>query len=226
MVVLYILGHGLMAAMIREVAATIPGVYVMDWESPARKIRPDAVVIHVGSDRLTREVLDWCDATGIPIIFASSGQEEFLKGTTARVVHAPNLAPAVVQFFEELSLFVRSGFRLVRIYESHQASKPKGDSGTAKKIASIGGLPQSAIYSIRKPIEQRRLGVPEEYLGGHAYHWVVLKDSVGRTRTLKIKMHGRREYAEGAIEIARKLIARGPANLKRRIYSVSEVLAM
>lgn len=230
MIILYKIGCGSMAAEIEKVAKEMGGVYVLDWDDPRRVIRPDAVVIDVGSGRLTRKALDWCDATGIPYILAASGLDKFLKGTTARIVHAPNLAMPAVKFFEDLPRkveeFAAQGFKPVKIYESHQTKKPRNGSGTARKIADICELPYSAIYPIRNPLWQRKLGVPEEYLDGHAYHWVVFRDAAGRTRILSLKIHGRREYAEGAIEGARRIVKRGPANLKRRTYTFSEVLAM
>nr|TKS16520.1 dihydrodipicolinate reductase family protein [Populus alba] len=89
--------------------------------------------------------------------------------------------------------------------ESHQAAK-LDTSATAKAVIScfkkLGVSFDDQIEMIWDPKEQKELvGVPDEYLSGHAFHFYYLS-SPGKTVSLEFQHNvcGRSIYAEGTID--------------------------
>jgi dihydrodipicolinate reductase len=68
------------------------------------------------------------------------------------------------------------------------------------------------------------LGVPEEHLGGHAYHWITFM-GYGVSITINTKINGHRTYAIGALAIA-DLLASLPTPLEPRVYGIVEILRL
>ena len=71
------------------------------------------------------------------------------------------------------------------------------------------------------------MGVPEQYLNGHAYHTYTLRsDTANTTFRFQHNVNGRRSYAEGtldATEFLAKKLAAGVADDKR-VFSMIDVL--
>lgn len=222
---IHIAGTGHMARVLGT-ASRDSGASSSVWTDSAEDIS-DSVLVHVGSGRQFAEAVRWCGITGTPFIQASTGQNGLLPTRPpCPLILAPNLALSIIQFLEMLPRFAATFKEMgmaVEITESHQARK-KSVAGTALEFAKILGVPAPSIRSIRDPAEQKRLGVPSQYLDSHAYHWITFMSGESSIQ-FSTQVNGSRSYAVGALKIAEKLIARR-GELQNRIYSVQEVLAL
>lgn len=116
------------------------------------------------------------------------------------------------------------------IVESHQAGK-KDTSGTAKLMTGylqkLGvSVRVEDIRMVRDPETQcNEMGVPAEYLGGHAYHTYTLRSPEGTVELgLWHNVLGRRTYADGTLR-AVEFLARCMKNgAHGRVYNMIEVL--
>lgn len=122
-----------------------------------------------------------------------------------------------------------SGYSL-QVMESHQASK-LDTSGTAKAVISCFqklGVPfkLDQIQQIRDPKQQvEMVGVPEEYLNGHAFHMYHLT-SPDQTVSFEFQHNvcGRSIYAEGTIDATIFLAKKIQLGTEQRIYNMIDVL--
>ncbi|KAL5994202.1 4-hydroxy-tetrahydrodipicolinate reductase 1, chloroplastic [Asimina triloba] len=128
-------------------------------------------------------------------------------------VISPQMGKQVVAFLAAMEIMAEqfpgafSGYSL-EVVESHQASK-LDTSGTAKAVISclqkLGvSFEMDQIRQIRDPKRQLEMvGVPEEYLSGHAFHMYHLT-SPDDTVSFEFQHNvcGRSIYAEGTIDAA------------------------
>lgn len=183
-----------------------------------------SVAVHLGSGRQLEKLHTYCANHSIPIIQGSTGQKlpDSLKTS---IVDAPNLALPIVYM---LGLIPDVHFRLeslgvpkCTVRESHQATKTSLP-GTAVKFAEGVKLEKSDILSVRDPKTQRLLGVPEEHLGRHGYHWITWAFPDLEVEFVT-KVKGLRPYAFGAATIARNLLA-GLSTLENRLYPATSFI--
>nr|XP_034888784.1 4-hydroxy-tetrahydrodipicolinate reductase 2, chloroplastic-like [Populus alba] len=113
--------------------------------------------------------------------------------------------------------------------ESHQAAK-LDTSATAKAVIScfkkLGVSFDDQIEMIWDPKEQKELvGVPDEYLSGHAFHFYYLS-SPGKTVSLEFQHNvcGRSIYAEGTIDAVLFLAEKIQSKADKRIYNIIDIL--
>ncbi|DAD49680.1 TPA_asm: hypothetical protein HUJ06_031962 [Nelumbo nucifera] len=119
---------------------------------------------------------------------------------------------------------------ILKVMESHQASK-LDTSGTAKAVIScfqkLGvSFDLDQIQQIRDPKQQIELvGVPEEYLSGHAFHMYHLT-SPDQTVSFEFQHNvcGRSIYAEGTVDAAIFLAKKVRTKADKRIYNMIDVL--
>ena len=175
----------------------------------------------------------------IPFVMGTTGGDrDALAALVAKAslhcVIAPNMSKQIVAFqaiVEQLATqfpTAFSGYRL-SIVESHQ--KTKADtSGTAKAVAGsfrkMGfSFQDSQIEMVRDEATQLAMGVPSEWLGGHAFHTYGIDSPDGTVHfEFKHDICGRKVYAEGsidAVEYLAKCILRGDAP---RCHSMMDVL--
>jgi 4-hydroxy-tetrahydrodipicolinate reductase len=126
---------------------------------------------------------------GLPFVMGTTGGdrnalEEIVIDSEICAVIAPNMAAPIVSLMNFMDKYSKEHEGDLRdcglsIIESHQ--KGKADtSGTAKAMVQYFNLlginfDVKDIIMIRGPDEQRKLGVPQEHLGGHGWHTYVLK---------------------------------------------------
>ena len=152
-------------------------------------------------------------------------------------VIAPQMGKQVVAFQAAMRLMAENfpgafkGYTLT-VTESHQSSKVD-TSGTAKAIVeSFNDLgcdfDISEVELVRDvPTQLDRMGVPEEYLLGHAYHTYRLT-SPDKTVSFEFQHNvcGRSIYAEGTVDAAlflRNRVDEGDDNDKT-VYDMIDVL--
>lgn len=114
------------------------------------------------------------------------------------------------------------------IVESHQASK-RDVSGTARAmiqpLMDLGVVcSEQGIISVRNPMLQVRMGIPESALGGHGYHTYTLASPDGTVLVeLTHNVIGRDVYALGALDALRFLQDRVEVG-DTGVYSMLDVL--
>lgn len=160
--------------------------------------------------------------------------EEKIVNSNISAVVAPNMSKQIVAFqamMEFCSKTFPKAFRkyTLEITESHQNGKID-TSGTAKSMIeyfnSLGILfNKNQIKMIRNPIEQISLGVPKEYINGHAWHTYKL---ISEDETVMFEfthnINGRQTYGVGTIDALNFLKRKIELGEKGKIYSMIDVL--
>ncbi len=186
-------------------ACALRNSFSSDLDLPKNDGEENGVVaVYFGSGREWPDLLTFCEARSIPIIQGSTRGVTLSKVPGVAIIDAPNLSLAIVKLMIAMPIILgKPGAMEISIQESHQEGK-KDVSGTARAIAKEAEVPETTIECIRDPADQRRLGIPEQYLDGHAYHWIRLRGP-GVEMDIFTRVHGRDTYAEGAIVIAQEL---------------------
>ncbi len=177
----------------------------------------EQVAIHVGSGREFPALLHHCERHRIPIIQCSSGIV-LPEVVPVPIVSVSNAALSAQWFFQDLEAQVniyRTRHPTWCLVESHQAEKTTV-SATALHIANILGIPHDEIISIRDTEDQLKMGIPREHLAAHAYHRVSGVVGEGKIE-LSLEIHGREEYAEGILRIA-KMVHLVRNDLQNQVY--------
>ncbi len=174
---------------------------------PPQLIEDKMVAIHFGSGRLLPQLIELCESNQIPIIQGSTKLTHPVpENPKTAIINAPNLSLPVIRFmmaFPDFAAAIKPGMEF-GIVESHQEKKAD-TSGTARMIAKLMGIAETAICSIRKPFEQLSFGVPQEHLNGHAYHNFIFKGQ-GVEIGSYLRIHSRDTYADGALTLAQPLV--------------------
>ncbi len=175
----------------------------------------------------------------IPFVMGTTGGdraalEQRVRESAISAVIAPNMAKQIVGFQAMMEWAASAfpnlfeGYRL-EISESHQ--KGKADtSGTAKAMVAyfnrLGpAFSEADIQKERDPEAQRRMGVPEAYLGGHGWHAYTLTsgdDTV--TFGFTHNVNGRDIYAKGTLDALIFLSRKMAENRKGTVFSMIDVL--
>ncbi|KAL8100599.1 putative 4-hydroxy-tetrahydrodipicolinate reductase 2, chloroplastic [Apium graveolens] len=177
---------------------------------------------------------------GVPFVMGTTGGDreqlyKTVKDSNNYAVISPQMGKQVVAFLAAMEYMATqfpgafSGYSL-QVMESHQASK-LDISGTAKAVIScfqkLGvSFDLDEVQQIRDPDQQLELvGVPEEYLSGHAFHMYHLT-SPDETVSFEFQHNvcGRSIYAEGSIDAAFFLAKKIRSRAEKRIYNMIDVL--
>lgn len=86
---------------------------------------------------------------------------------------------------------------------------------------------QSDIEKVRDAQQQAtRMGVPDNFINGHAYHTYTLTSPDGSvTLEFKHNVRGREVYAEGTVDAAIFLSQQIKAGAEKKIYNMIDVLS-
>jgi len=155
-------------------------------------------------------------AHNLPFVMGTTGGDRVklfddIKNAKLSCVIAPNMAKQIVALQFMLEQMQKNFPDLYKNYtlsckESHQ--KTKADtSGTAKAIVDtfnktgIKPITYDDIQQVRDEREQMEFGVPEKYLGGHAFHTYRL-ESEDKTVAFEFRHNvcGRSIYADGTVD--------------------------
>jgi len=177
---------------------------------------------------------------GLPFVMGTTGGdrkllEETVISSSISAVIAPNMAKQIVglQAMMEYAAKTFPGLfdnYVLEIKESHQ--KGKADtSGTAKSMVKhfqkLGvDFGEDDIIKERDPENQKGVwGVPEEYLGGHAWHTYTLMSD---DRTVKVSfshnINGRGVYVQGTLDAVVYLDGKIKNCKKGEVYTMIDVL--
>lgn len=176
----------------------------------------------------------------LPFVMGTTGGDrkklmDTVSASSIAAVIAPNMAKQIVGFQAMMeyaadtfpNLF--NGYTL-HIRESHQQGKAD-TSGTAKAMIryfNALGIPCSEkdIAQERDPeIQRSRWGVPEDFLGGHAWHTYTL-DSKDKTAHFEFvhNINGRDIYAEGTLDAVAYLYEKLKDGRRGKVYTMIDVL--
>jgi 4-hydroxy-tetrahydrodipicolinate reductase len=176
----------------------------------------------------------------LPFVMGTTGGDREALAAEVRessipAVIAPNMAKQIVGF-QAMMAHAADNFRdlfkgyALTVRESHQAGKAD-TSGTAR--AMIGhfnqlGIPftESDIVMERDPETQKnQLGVPDEYLKGHAWHTYTLR-SADQTVTFQFthNVNGRDIYAMGTLDAVIYLSEKIRKGAQATVFTMIDVL--
>lgn len=176
----------------------------------------------------------------LPFVMGTTGGNrtqlhETVESSSIPAVIAPNMAKQIVGFQAMMEYAAQSfpgifkGYSL-EIKESHQNGKAD-TSGTAKAMVEYFnelGCTYNAddIIKIRDPkVQQKDWGVPEEFLGGHAWHTYTL---LSEDKTVKFSfthnINGRSIYAKGALDAVEYLHDKINQGITGKVFSMIDVL--
>lgn len=192
---------------------------VIAWNSAGNASRKNSIVVHAGSGRELEEVIAYCRETGSVLVELATGTNIADRALGFPVVLCPNTNILMLKF---MAMLAASGHRFHtyrrQVIESHQAEK-SSTPGTAVSLAQYLGVRQEEVMSVRDPVEQSEsLKIPAEYLSRHAYHRIVIEDSLSSI-TLETKVFGPAPYAEG---LSRIIAAIRANTLENRCYNIIE----
>ncbi|KAL3627704.1 4-hydroxy-tetrahydrodipicolinate reductase 2, chloroplastic [Castilleja foliolosa] len=177
---------------------------------------------------------------GVPFVMGTTGGDrELLYKTVADskvyAVISPQMGKQVVAFLAAMEIMSEqfpgafSGYDM-QVMESHQAGK-LDISGTAKAVISCfeklgASFDPEQVQQIRDPrVQVEMVGVPEEYLSGHAFHMYNLTSPDGTvTFEFQHNVCGRSIYAEGTVDAILFLAKKISTNADKRIYDMIDVL--
>nr|ACG34446.1 dihydrodipicolinate reductase [Zea mays] len=177
---------------------------------------------------------------GLPFVMGTTGGNRQLLHKTVHdaniyAVISPQMGKQVVAFLAAMEIMSEqfpgafSGYKL-EVMESHQATK-LDISGTAKAVIScfqkLGvSFDMNEVKQVRDPEEQVTLvGVPEEHLGGHAFHMYHLTSPDGTVSfEFQHNVCGRSIYAEGTVDAAMFLYTKIQSGASKKLYDMIDVL--
>ena len=181
----------------------------------------------------------YCD-NHLPFVMGTTGGDrEALVGTVEAsgiaAVIAPNMAKQIVGFQAMLE-FAADNFPglftgyTMSVKESHQQGKAD-TSGTAKAVVKsfneLGvDFTTDQIEMVRDPeVQEKEMGVPREYLGGHGWHTYSLLSPDGTVRfEFTHNINGREVYAPSSLDAVLFLSSKIEQGAAGRVYSMIDVL--
>ena len=217
---IFVVGSGKLAKAIMSGDFSFPSCEVLPWGNSNLSPNERAILIHAGSGRQLAECKKFCERTNSLFIELSTGLETEKLDPNFTLIICPNTSILVLKV---LHMLKRSGHYFhhdhISIMESHQASKTSAP-GTAFSFAHYLNFPLDEIISVRDPIEQLKVGIPQKYLEAHAYHKIIIKDGLDEV-TIETKVMGHDSYTRGLRKIIEAAISH---NFEKRRYSVFDLI--
>lgn len=188
---------------------------------------------------ISDNALFYCE-NELPFVMGTTGGDrekliEDVQRANIYAVIAPNMGKQIVAFQTMMESMAEQfpgcfqGYSL-RVVESHQRTKAD-TSGTAKAVVQsfqkMGlDFQETDIEKVRQRENQMfDMGVPEEYIDGHAFHTYTLTSDDGSvTLEFKHNVCGRKVYAEGTVDAAIFLYQQKQHGANQRVYNMIDVL--
>jgi len=175
----------------------------------------------------------------LPFVMGTTGgkrkelEKEVLKSSIPAII-APNMGKQIVGFQAMMEYAANTFPDLFKdfsltILESHQSTKAD-TSGTARAMVSnfnkMGvAFTEDEINMERNPELQKSLGIPEEYLKGHAWHTYSLTSSDDTVHFRFVhNINGRDIYSRGTLDAVVYLFKKINEGQKSVVYSMIDVL--
>ena len=177
---------------------------------------------------------------GLPFVMGTTGGdrqklEDMVRSSQICAIIAPNMAKQIVGFQEMMAHAAKTfpglfnGYS-IRVKESHQNGKAD-TSGTAKAMIGYfnnlgAACEENDIVKVRDPkLQKNELGVPDEFLKGHAWHTYTL---TSKNNVVKFEfthnVNGRDIYAEGTLDALFWLNEKIAMGVRGSVFSMIDVL--
>lgn len=214
-----VVGSGKLAKAICVKGENGDSAAMLSWEDFDKNER--VVVIHAGSGRQLSDCINFCILTKSPLIELSTDSKIDVSDVEFPLVICPNTSILILK----MMYLIKKNGDLFREYdktivESHQSTKTT-QPGTAINLADSLSIDESEIVSIRDPLMQTdKIGIPEEYLGKHAYHKITIGDKLTEV-TIQMKVLGHSDYAGGVKAIVKAV---NEHSLENRKYEIDEFI--
>eukprot|EP00245_Coleochaete_scutata_P012112 TRINITY_DN4653_c0_g1_i1.p1 TRINITY_DN4653_c0_g1~~TRINITY_DN4653_c0_g1_i1.p1 ORF type:complete len:264 (-),score=49.87 TRINITY_DN4653_c0_g1_i1:331-1122(-) len=177
---------------------------------------------------------------GVPFVMGTTGGDrqklrQVVEESGNYAVIAPQMGKQVVAFQAAMEIMADNfpgafaGYQL-KVTESHQSTKVD-TSGTAKAVVESFqklGLVFDVedIEKVRDAEQQvNRMGVPESYIGGHAFHtYQVISPDNTVAFEFQHNVCGRSIYAQGTVDAVLFLAKKVAEKQAKKIYNMIDVL--
>ncbi|GAQ84419.1 dihydrodipicolinate reductase [Klebsormidium nitens] len=201
---------------------------------------PNVIVVDYTLPAAVNSNAEYYISRGVPFVMGTTGGDrtkliDTVKKAGTYAVIAPQMGKQVVAFQAAMDIMAQNfpgafaGYTL-KVTESHQSSKVD-TSGTAKAIVEyfqkLGvKFNVDEIERVRDPSEQvRRMHVPEDYLGGHAFHTYKLLSPDGTVAfEFQHNVMGRSIYAQGTVDAVLFLAKKVREGADQKLYNMIDVL--
>lgn len=219
---IFVAGSGKLANAILDSDLSFQSCEILKWDTRYQMLDEKVILVHAGSGRQLKECVEFCDRTKSIFIELSTGLETEMLQPDFPLIICPNTSILVLKTLNMLKVNGRNFENYsISITESHQSTK-KTEPGTAYAFANALKFPVDKIVSVRNPeMQQNEIGIPEEYLGKHAYHKIVIKDGNDEI-TIETKVLGHDSYAKGVKMIIEAALINSLENKK---YTVLDLIA-
>jgi len=203
-------------------------------------IKSDWIAVDYTTPDSALDNIKWYCSQNIPFVCGTTGfdsekaRDLVSKSKTCAVI-APNMAMPIVMLQAAMKYLTRKFPGALKGYdfsltESHQSNK-KDTSGTAKALMTgfqdLGvDFTIDDIKKIRDPeVQRNEVGVPKEFIEGHAYHTYKLSGANGTIDiNLEHNVRGRRIYAEGTLNAVSFLKRKIQSGEKGKVFDLMDVL--
>ncbi|MBV5282441.1 MAG: hypothetical protein JZU53_08400 [Paludibacter sp.] len=218
---IFVAGSGKLANAILSSGLSFQSCEIRKWDTYYQTLNEKAILVHAGSGRQLKECMEFCARTKTIFIELSTGLETETLNADFPLIICPNTSILVLKTLNMLKANGRNFENYsISITESHQSTK-KTEPGTAYAFANALKFPVDKIVSVRNPeMQQNMIGIPEEYLGKHAYHKISISDGSDEL-TLETKVLGHDSYAKGVKLIIETALIN---NLENKRYTVLELI--
>lgn len=217
----FVVGSGKLASAMLSAKATFQNCDLIPWESASQHASEQAIILHCGSGRQIAECIMFCEQTASTFIELSTGLETEHLTPDFPLVICPNTSMLMLKTMAMLGQFGKQ-FKdyNITLTESHQAAK-QTEPGTAYNLANSLGFPVEQIISVRdQETQSAEIGIPDDFLGKHAYHKIVIQDG-DDALTIETKVLGHASYAAGVRQIIDLVLNK---NLENRRYNILEFM--
>ncbi|PTS99025.1 dihydrodipicolinate reductase [Pedobacter sp. HMWF019] len=218
---IFIVGSGKLANAILKADLSFASCEVIKWEPLYQTLNERAILVHAGSGRELKECLAFCAGTKSVFIELSTGLETENLDPEFPLIICPNTSILILKTLRMIDLFGGSFEDYeISITESHQSTK-KTEPGTAYNLANSLKVPHNKVVSIRDPqVQQDKIGIPLEFLNGHAYHKIVIRNCNDEV-TIETKVLGHNSYANGVNAIIKTCLNH---DLENKRYTVLDLI--
>ena len=220
---IFIVGSGKLANAILSSNVSFSTFEFVKWGTSDHTSNEKLILVHAGSGRQLNECIAFCTRTKSILIELSTGLKTEKMSPVFPLVICPNTSILLLKTLRMIQLF-GSNFENydISITESHQSTKIT-EPGTAYNFADSLKVRQDKIVSIRDPqIQRNKIKIPREFLERHAYHSIVIKDTMDEV-TIETKVLGHASYVNGVHIIVQTCINNRLENKRYTVLDFIEI---
>lgn len=219
---IFVVGTGKLATAIFAANLSFEFSEIVKWQTQHQFLNEKSLIVHAGSGRQLKECLEFCLRTNSAFIELSTGLETEDIEPEFPLIICPNTSILILKTLYVIKTFgsLFENYK-ISVTESHQSTK-KTEPGTAYSFANSLKSPLNEIISIRdQKIQQKKIGIPDEFLDRHAYHKIKIQDGYDEV-TIETKVLGHSSYTHGIMTIIETVIKQQLENKKYTVLDLIE----